>query len=668
MSRQRSPSPPTRRFPWNEYGHYRPTEPQHTGSSDRRPISRDEERRFGVDSFPEGQRRPSLQDEHHHLRLSPNRDSTEHHVLRGSPQRYGRSEADRQRRGLGEDLQNFNSRGRPPFSPLRFPREQLLLQPIGSLLDLSEGKSDWRQDEEGRGQGRFRDVNPGIRSDEQRGSKGESKAESLNRSRQREDVHPPSKRPRREMDGHRDSGFRRDDKDFGDQRYSPTMVVSDRRRDALVKNARVFPHDQGVPDSQKPLQWEHSDNRKQRDSDMRQTRMSDNRPIVREDTRKRHFPDNWRDGAESKKSDPPRERTDFARFDRKAVPTNQRGTGGPHPDRGRFSHNQVGNSGNLTKNRTNFEQSSRCYQDTPRDEAKATYRSQRKAVEEEAPRWTDEDGHLKQVWPGSLVPSLHRGDLEADSPRPDNVWEVPEYKNVTVVSEETLTIKVDMSRPGQHTSIRGCSRKSNTKIPRKKGKCSMSYSADRQLSLDLVNVGRQRLDFLPEASQSNKGSGDAHAGTFAQEIITLVHRVKELYFRGEGITLNNRFSQLHPRGNDEEEGAGLTLNQRFSANNLNMTMVHQDIRPLIPGLRGLRMSHSPGDLRHDLERRRQKRLEGVTITIQGSGRPSPAKVKYDDPDVTFADERHYRRETNAGPGKRGRYRMNAGPTQRFKNR
>lgn len=58
--------------------------------------------------------------------------------------------------------------------------------------------------------------------------------------------------------------------------------------------------------------------------------------------------------------------------------------------------------------------------------------------------------------------------------------------------------------------------------------CSvLCYSADRQLSLDLVNVGRQRLDFLPMLEHSGTyRENPTHTGAFAQEIITLVHQVK----------------------------------------------------------------------------------------------------------------------------------------------
>lgn len=58
--------------------------------------------------------------------------------------------------------------------------------------------------------------------------------------------------------------------------------------------------------------------------------------------------------------------------------------------------------------------------------------------------------------------------------------------------------------------------------------CSpLCYSSERQLSLDLVNVGRQRLDFLPMLEHSGSyRESSARTGNFAQEIIALVHQVR----------------------------------------------------------------------------------------------------------------------------------------------
>uniref|UniRef100_A0A3Q0RTH7 Zgc:112982 n=1 Tax=Amphilophus citrinellus TaxID=61819 RepID=A0A3Q0RTH7_AMPCI len=90
-----------------------------------------------------------------------------------------------------------------------------------------------------------------------------------------------------------------------------------------------------------------------------------------------------------------------------------------------------------------------------------------------------------------------------------------------------------------------------------------------------------------------------HTGTFAQEIITLVHLVKEQYFRGDGVTLNERFSAPQKGGYSEDEMEELTLDDGFDTDR------QQPVR-------------GPGDLRHDLERRRQEKLEGVKVTIPGN--------------------------------------------------
>uniref|UniRef100_A0A674AUR8 Thyroid hormone receptor-associated protein 3-like n=1 Tax=Salmo trutta TaxID=8032 RepID=A0A674AUR8_SALTR len=139
----------------------------------------------------------------------------------------------------------------------------------------------------------------------------------------------------------------------------------------------------------------------------------------------------------------------------------------------------------------------------------------------------------------------------------------------------------------------------------------LCYSSDRQLSLDLVNVGRQHLDFLPMLEHSGTyRESTMHSGTFAQEIITLVHQVKEHYFRGDSVTLTERFCGAQNGGlpEEEQEEERPTLNR--------YTHTH---RPGYHGDETLRQQavSDPGDLRHDLERRRQERLEGVKVTIPG---------------------------------------------------
>uniref|UniRef100_A0A674AUN9 Thyroid hormone receptor-associated protein 3-like n=1 Tax=Salmo trutta TaxID=8032 RepID=A0A674AUN9_SALTR len=147
----------------------------------------------------------------------------------------------------------------------------------------------------------------------------------------------------------------------------------------------------------------------------------------------------------------------------------------------------------------------------------------------------------------------------------------------------------------------------------------LCYSSDRQLSLDLVNVGRQHLDFLPMLEHSGTyRESTMHSGTFAQEIITLVHQVKEHYFRGDSVTLTERFCGAQNGGlpEEEQEEERPTLNRRF-----NMSLSEPDMEPLFSKVGRMQKQQQavsdPGDLRHDLERRRQERLEGVKVTIPG---------------------------------------------------
>ncbi|RXN25781.1 serine arginine repetitive matrix 5-like protein [Labeo rohita] len=154
----------------------------------------------------------------------------------------------------------------------------------------------------------------------------------------------------------------------------------------------------------------------------------------------------------------------------------------------------------------------------------------------------------------------------------------------------------------------------------------LGYSSDRQLSLDLVNVGRQRLDFLPMLEHSGTYRESAvHSGTFAQEIITLVHQVKENYFRGQGITLNERFRNdqyysLQDEFKEEEDEEVEMGNVRPVMNRQHgmpssETQIFCKIGP--DPLQRRQLVPDPGDLRYDLERRRLQRLEGVKITIAG---------------------------------------------------
>uniref|UniRef100_A0A3P9D0C5 BCLAF1 and THRAP3 family member 3 n=1 Tax=Maylandia zebra TaxID=106582 RepID=A0A3P9D0C5_9CICH len=200
----------------------------------------------------------------------------------------------------------------------------------------------------------------------------------------------------------------------------------------------------------------------------------------------------------------------------------------------------------------------------------------------------------------------------------------------------------------------------------------LCYSSDRQLSLDLVNVGRQRLDFLPMLEHSGTYQETAmHTGTFAQEIITLVHLVKEQYFRGDGITLNQRFSAPQEGSFSEEEMEELTSDEGFESNqgfSLDMNSLLSDDKPLFFSrpTQGVRLQpvRGPGDLRHDLERRRQEKLEGVKVTIAGSTMSQRPLGACSDPVMGYSDKMphvdHRRRDGSTGPRRGALNRLNTG--------
>ncbi|XP_066517668.1 BCLAF1 and THRAP3 family member 3 isoform X2 [Hoplias malabaricus] len=218
-------------------------------------------------------------------------------------------------------------------------------------------------------------------------------------------------------------------------------------------------------------------------------------------------------------------------------------------------------------------------------------RANRAWVEEMQPRGNHDGGLAAHVSKG--IP--HRGNVNTKAVIQKDFSE-----------HETLRIKVDMSRPVGHSSHLG-------------------YSSERQLSLDLVNVGRQRLDFLPMLEHSGTYRESAmHSGTFAQEIITLVHHVKEQYFQSKGITLNERFSSeqhysLEDNDDFAEEPEELENMDRPLDDSTSDTQIFCKIGSwqVHQSTAQRRQVPAPGDLRHDLERRRQQRLEGVKITIAG---------------------------------------------------
>lgn len=117
-------------------------------------------------------------------------------------------DGDRRRGGLREHFRSFENRGRLPHSAPSSARERLPQTPRSHTdHQQREPAMGWRE-EQGRGRGRFRDLSPSARTEDQRGGAGRERgrrnAQGPNRDRRREDPHqernPTFKRQRREMD------------------------------------------------------------------------------------------------------------------------------------------------------------------------------------------------------------------------------------------------------------------------------------------------------------------------------------------------------------------------------------------------------------------------------------------------------------------------------------
>ncbi|XP_035523949.1 BCLAF1 and THRAP3 family member 3 [Morone saxatilis] len=728
MSRPRSRSPRYRRFPWEEpdFDPYKVLAELDGDQLDRshRPREDPEEHLdyFREDMYPEAPRRSSPfaddrhfvhqrhpnQEEFYRRRPSPQRDAMSYSDRRLTPLRDGGADGERRRGGFREHFHSFENRGRSPHTPPMVKRERLPPMPR-SHADHQQREPEmcWRREEQGRGRGRFRDLSPSGRSDDQRGGAGRERGRRNTQGpdRRREESHqernPSFKRQRRETDDGNHLGYRNEE-DFGEQRYSVETPRDGFGGDSQGSLSRgeirhsgplVIEHDHGIAHSREPSRWEQFDSRGDLDPDfdrqrgprpMRSSqerfRTSESRLDDREDSRGRHFQDNWRDSDyhETRRSPTPQDRPNAMRYGNRDGPVNHRGRGGSRPARGGFSRGQGGRTG-PQRNQQHLQQTSQGYQDNPHEEQRLGYRAFREDCYEDpvkrAADWSEET--RPQQWKhdrtGSLDRHVPKIDLDPKMPRQRvRGWSEQKPSNMAVVTEETLTIKVDMSRPVNQNS-------------------SLCYSSDRQLSLDLVNVGRQRLDFLPMLEHSGTyRETSMHTGTFAQEIITLVHQVKEQYFRDDGVTLNERFSAPQKGGYSEDETEELTLDERFSLTrgfSLNMSSLLDDDEPLFSRLGPLPV-RGPGDLRHDLERRRQEKLEGVKVTISGNsmsqrplGSVSEPSLEYSDKDEmapmedegfsNWPEEQSRRREGNMGPRRGPSFRPNTGPQRRnyrFNNR
>lgn len=266
----------------------------------------------------------------------------------------------------------------------------------------------------------------------------------------------------------------RNKEEFGEQRYSLGT------RDGFGRGTRggpprggfqhsrpfVIDHNHRRMDGDGPSWWKPLDSRHERSPDFdRQrsphpmnssqdrSRTPNSRTNAREDTRGSPFRDNWRDSDyhDNRRSPPPQDRSNSMMYGNRGGPPNKRGMNNSRPDRDRFDRNQRGKMG-PQKSQSHFQQPQQRYQDV--QQQRPLYRGQREdgcddAINEE-PNWAKED--RLQQWepdrPGGLNRQPPRANLDPKMPHQrEQGWTDQKSNNMTVVTEETLTIKVDMSRP-----------------------------------------------------------------------------------------------------------------------------------------------------------------------------------------------------------------------------
>ncbi|KAM5196701.1 BCLAF1 and THRAP3 family member 3 isoform 5-T6 [Hipposideros larvatus] len=139
-----------------------------------------------------------------------------------------------------------------------------------------------------------------------------------------------------------------------------------------------------------------------------------------------------------------------------------------------------------------------------------------------------------------------------------------------------------------------------------------SSSTERQMSHDLVAVGRKSENFHPvfEHLDSTQNTESKPTGEYAQEIITIIHQVKANYFPSPDITLHERFSNIQDTKaaavNEIKPNPDPEILRRIDMSlgvlQSQQTIVYDSEETLVKVI-------DPNDLRHDIERRRKERLQ-----------------------------------------------------------
>ncbi|XP_042644792.1 BCLAF1 and THRAP3 family member 3 isoform X3 [Tyto alba] len=161
---------------------------------------------------------------------------------------------------------------------------------------------------------------------------------------------------------------------------------------------------------------------------------------------------------------------------------------------------------------------------------------------------------------------------------------------------ERLTIKVDMKK--MVTKYRTAS----------------SHTTERQMSHDLVAVGRKNENFHPVFEHMESVTQNVEndpSREFTQEIITIIHQVKANYFTSSDITLHERFSKIQDKPIANMNEVKIRLDPEIHRR-IDMSLAELQNKRTVQSespQNMMRVLEDPNDLRHDIERRRKERLK-----------------------------------------------------------
>uniref|UniRef100_A0A8B9Z5C2 BCLAF1 and THRAP3 family member 3 n=1 Tax=Buteo japonicus TaxID=224669 RepID=A0A8B9Z5C2_9AVES len=165
-----------------------------------------------------------------------------------------------------------------------------------------------------------------------------------------------------------------------------------------------------------------------------------------------------------------------------------------------------------------------------------------------------------------------------------------------------------------------CIKKKNPTKSRKRvsvnfySRTASSHTTERQMSRDLVAVGRKNENFHPVFEHMESVTQNVEndpSREFTQEIITIIHQVKANYFTSSDITLHERFSKIQDKPIANMNEVKIRLDPEIHRR-IDMSLAELQNKRTVPSESPqniMRVLEDPNDLRHDIERRRKERLK-----------------------------------------------------------